>query len=254
VTVAADIILGNGGVNTTAENVYTYRVTPNTGTPTVPVMVVRLRPSQTSNIQEWQDSSSNILTRIDYLGNVIAPARVYVGVGATGIASTKLSVVIDNAAFVGQVIRAAASQTADLQQWQNSAGTVMSKIDSAGNITPGTPTVATPVSSAGYLGMPQISTATSYTLTAADVGKHVYTTVTGQTITIPANASVALPIGTTYTFINPASVSTTIAITTDTMYLAGTGTTGSRTLAAFGMATAVKVTSTTWVISGNGLT
>jgi hypothetical protein len=47
----------------------------------------------------------------------------------------------------------------------------------------------------------------------------------------------------------------TIAISgTDTMYLAGPGTTGSRTLAAFGMATAVKITSTSWMISGNGLT
>jgi hypothetical protein len=38
------------------------------------------------------------------------------------------------------------------------------------------------------------------------------------------------------------------------MYLAGPGTTGSRTLAAYGMATAVKVDSTVWIISGNGLT
>jgi hypothetical protein len=38
------------------------------------------------------------------------------------------------------------------------------------------------------------------------------------------------------------------------MYLGGTGTTGSRTLAAFGMATAVKVTATTWFINGTGLT
>jgi hypothetical protein len=38
------------------------------------------------------------------------------------------------------------------------------------------------------------------------------------------------------------------------MYLAGAGTTGSRTLAAHGIATAVKTTSTTWLISGNGLT
>jgi len=45
-----------------------------------------------------------------------------------------------------------------------------------------------------------------------------------------------------------------IAITTDTMYLAGTGTTGTRTLAAYGMATAVKVAATTWYINGSGLT
>jgi hypothetical protein len=45
----------------------------------------------------------------------------------------------------------------------------------------------------------------------------------------------------------------TIAITTDTMYLAGSGATGSRTLAAYGVATAVKVTSTSWIISGSNL-
>jgi hypothetical protein len=46
----------------------------------------------------------------------------------------------------------------------------------------------------------------------------------------------------------------TIAITSDTMYLAGTGTTGSRSLAQYGMASAIKMTSTTWIISGSGLT
>jgi hypothetical protein len=46
----------------------------------------------------------------------------------------------------------------------------------------------------------------------------------------------------------------TIAITTDTMTLMGAGTTGSRTLAENGIATALKITATTWVISGTGLT
>ena len=47
---------------------------------------------------------------------------------------------------------------------------------------------------------------------------------------------------------------TTINITTDTMYLAGSGTTGTRTLAPYGMATLVKVAQSTWFISGVGLT
>jgi hypothetical protein len=38
------------------------------------------------------------------------------------------------------------------------------------------------------------------------------------------------------------------------MRLAGAGTTGSRTLAANGVATAIKITSTEWIISGTGLT
>jgi len=38
------------------------------------------------------------------------------------------------------------------------------------------------------------------------------------------------------------------------MRLAGAGTTGNRTLAANGVATAIKITSTEWIISGTGLT
>jgi hypothetical protein len=38
------------------------------------------------------------------------------------------------------------------------------------------------------------------------------------------------------------------------LLLIGPGTSGTRTLAPHGMATAVKVAATTWYISGNGLT
>jgi hypothetical protein len=123
------------------------------------------------------------------------------------------------------------------------------------NKTAGVATATSTAASLGYLGIPQSATATTATLAIGDAGKHIYVTTNGQTITIPANATVAYPIGTTIDFIAGASATTvTIAITTDTMYLAGTGTTGSRTLAAHGMATAVKVDATTWYISGYGLT
>jgi hypothetical protein len=46
----------------------------------------------------------------------------------------------------------------------------------------------------------------------------------------------------------------TIAITSDTLVLAGAWTTGSRTLAANGVATAIKITSTRRIISGTNLT
>ena len=131
-------------------------------------------------------------------------------------------------------------------------------IDSTGNTTINAVADATTTTAArggGYMGIPQSTAATtgSYTVVAADAGEHIYTTAT-RTITIPANSTLAFPVGTVLTFISGAGATTTIAITTDTMYLAGAGTTGSRTLAAHGMATAVKVASTTWYISGNGLT
>jgi hypothetical protein len=116
-------------------------------------------------------------------------------------------------------------------------------------------TLTSTAKSVGYLGLPQSSTNTSATLAIGDAGKHIYVNTASQTMTIPANSSVAYPIGTTLTFIaGPSATTVSIAITTDTMYLAGTGTTGTRTLAAHGMATAVKVASTTWYINGSGLT
>jgi hypothetical protein len=108
----------------------------------------------------------------------------------------------------------------------------------------------------GFRNTPVNSQSTAYTLVLADSGKtilHPASDNNARTFTIPANSSVNYPVGTVITFVNLINT-VTIAITSDTMYLAGPGTTGSRTLAAYGVASAVKVASTTWVISGNGLT
>jgi len=109
----------------------------------------------------------------------------------------------------------------------------------------------------GYLNIPINSQSAAYTLVLADAGKailHPSTDANARTFTIPANGSVAYAIGTAITFINMTSQVVTIAITTDTMYLSSAGTTGSRSLAQYGSATAIKMTSTTWLISGSGLT
>ena len=109
----------------------------------------------------------------------------------------------------------------------------------------------------GYLNVPINSQSAAYTAVIGDSGKailHPSTDANARTFTIPANASVAYALGTAITFINMTSQVVTIAITSDTLYLAGTGTTGSRSLAQYGMASAIKMTSTTWIISGSGLT
>lgn len=104
----------------------------------------------------------------------------------------------------------------------------------------------------------QNSQSTAYTTVLADGEKHIFhpaADVTARIWTIDSNANVAYPTGTAITFVNQHGAGVvTIAITTDTMRLAGPGTTGSRTLAADGIATALKVTSTEWIISGTGLT
>jgi hypothetical protein len=108
----------------------------------------------------------------------------------------------------------------------------------------------------GYIGMPQHgSTTGALSLFQSYVasGKHIYTT-SSRTITMPRNSETPFEIGTTFVFISGSGATTTIAQNGDTIILAGTGSTGNRTLAPHGMATAVKVASTTWYISGNGLT
>lgn len=110
---------------------------------------------------------------------------------------------------------------------------------------------------AGFRGVPQNSQSGNYTCVAADAGKHILHPSgggSGDTFTIPANGSVAYEIGTAITFVNRDSNSVSIAITTDTMYLAGGTSTGTRTLAQNGVATALKVEATVWIISGTGLT
>jgi len=110
----------------------------------------------------------------------------------------------------------------------------------------------------GYLIIPQNSQSAAYTLVLGDSGEQIFhpsADTTARTWTIPANSSVAFPVGTAVTFINQNGAGViTIAITSDTMRLAGAGTTGNRTLAANGIATAIKITSTEWIISGTGLT
>lgn len=120
-------------------------------------------------------------------------------------------------------------------------------------------TIQTPVTNAaepGFRGTPFNTQNGNYTCVLTDAGKAIYKASggTGETITIPANASVAYPTGTVLTFINQGAGALSIAITTDTMELAGTSSTGTRTLADNGVATAVKTAATTWLISGTGLT
>lgn len=104
----------------------------------------------------------------------------------------------------------------------------------------------------------QNSQSAAYTTVLTDGGKHIFhpsADTTARNWTIDSDANVSYPIGTAITFVNQHSGGViTIKITSDTMRLAGSGTTGDRTLAADGIATALKIASTEWIISGTGLT
>jgi len=119
-----------------------------------------------------------------------------------------------------------------------------------GDMTP----ASTPSTTAlGYLGSPVNTQNNAYTTVMSDAGKTLYhTSVTAHTFTIDSNANVAYPIGTIIAFENENGAGDlTIAITADTLRWGSS--TGSRTLAANGSATAQKMTATSWRLNGTGL-
>lgn len=140
---------------------------------------------------------------------------------------------------------------------RNTTDTLTNKTLTAPTINGGTiGVVASPAAdNPGTLGIPANGKTASYTLIMSDIGKDIYITGTtaSQAITIPANASVAFPIGTVIAITNDSNQNWTIQITSDTLMWSPSGSTGSRTLAQYGSVTIRKVTATKWWITGTGL-
>ena len=90
----------------------------------------------------------------------------------------------------------------------------------------------------------------NYTLVIGDAGKQIFhpaSDATIRTYTIPANASVAFPIGTVVLFtVENAGTPVRVAITSDTL-VSGSGTTGTVYVPANNTLMAIKVTSTKWM-------
>lgn len=170
------------------------------------------------------------------------------GTGATTAATARTalgSTTVGDAVFIAA--SASAGRTA-LAAAASGANTDITALDQDVTVT-ATGTIA--ATSIGYRGIPQNAQTGAYTLVLADAGKHVSNTTGG--FAIPANGTTAFPIGTTIVLFNNSGSSQNITITTDTLRLAGTATTGTRALAQYGLATCVKVASTVWVVSGAGV-
>jgi hypothetical protein len=133
------------------------------GTAAITPIVVRGAASQTANLQEWQNSAGTILPSIGPNGTMnlksVSSANLVTffngtsGFGAGNISyngifninaanmgfpytasGATLSVNATSATVVPITSRGFASQTGDLQQWQNSAGTVLASVASGGGI------------------------------------------------------------------------------------------------------------------------
>jgi hypothetical protein len=92
----------------------------------------------------------------------------------------------------------------------------------------------------------------NYELVISDKGRTIYKSsgAAGETITIPANASKAFPVGSMVCIQNHGGGDLSVAITTDTLK-ATDGTTGTQTLADDNVAMIQKVASTTWIYAAS---
>lgn len=108
-----------------------------------------------------------------------------------------------------------------------------------------------------YPHMPFFEHSAAYTLVLSDgqtMHQHPGTDDNPRTFQIPPNSSVPFPLGTAVSFSNRANTLLIAPGSGVTLELAGTSTQGNRTLAVRGIATAVKLGTNFWSISGVGLT
>ncbi len=88
-------------------------------------LIVKGTESQTANLQEWHNFDGTVRASLRNTG------ALNLGTLITG---TQLSVIPINNTTTGIVVKGATSQSNDLQQWQNNAGTTLASIQASGNL------------------------------------------------------------------------------------------------------------------------
>lgn len=106
-------------------------------------LTVRGKASQTGDLQQWQNSSGTVLARIDASGEYTSSgATISVnrsqfftdsantkGYFETGVAGINFQLINRATANIPLVIKAIAAQTANLQEWRDSAAAVVFSVD-----------------------------------------------------------------------------------------------------------------------------
>jgi hypothetical protein len=93
-------------------------------------LILKGASSQTANLQEWQDSSGSILSRIGLDGRGRIGGSNGVG---TGITSSTFGTGSIDPSWSVLTVKGTTSQSGNLQEWQNSSGTVLAKVNSSGS-------------------------------------------------------------------------------------------------------------------------
>ena len=96
-------------------------------------LVVKALANQVNNLQEWQDSTGSTLSRIDPSGRIATAGNL--AVGSTSIITTNQAQITSTSATnIGLVVKGAASQSANLQEWQDSTPSLVAAVRSDGKL------------------------------------------------------------------------------------------------------------------------
>ena len=228
-TAVASLETSLSGIGTTYVEQVSLTASPNilTGqsTTTVP-LTIRSITSQTSFLQQWQNSSSVNVGSISTGG--FLNIQGYISVGSTTQSTTTgVNVVIGNAAHKGITVRAQTAQTANIQEWQNSSGTATAWVDKDGKLFSESAQVFTTASSIPQASVTSLTTdlaakfplnvstssqTASYTLVIGDAQKIVEMNVgSANVLTIPLDSSVNFPVGASILVIQTGTGQTSIA-------------------------------------------
>jgi hypothetical protein len=120
-------------------------------------LAIKGAASQTASLQEWLSSTGDLLGRFHPTAGLLISGVANTGGGSSpfmSFGSTNFSLYTNTASNKGLIIRGAASQSANLQEWQNSSGTAIAKIDATGamfTITPEANTNTTQVATTAFV-------------------------------------------------------------------------------------------------------
>lgn len=208
-------------------------------------LTVKGAASQTANLMEFQNSSGTAMTFFNSSGGLTATegiiSTLYSGGKMTTGTLGYLNSTTFNAAVSPIVVRGAASQTANLQEWQNSAGTVLAKVTAAGTIV-GTSTYTAKTA--------------AYTFASGDEGNlFSMNNAATQQFNIPTDATFNFAVGTEINvfWITGAGQPTIGAVTPGTTTVISTGATSAtpKLRVANSGATCKKLAANSWIIFGD---
>lgn len=203
---------------------------------------------------------SRLTTLESTVGSSLAATYLKAVPSSNGTAATRNLITPSTTSIIPLQITGLVGQTASLQEWNTSAGTV-AKVDSTGKMyawdgsamgevitANGTQTMINKTLTNPIQTIGTNSKATSYTLVLSDQSKAVeMTSATAVDLTIPTDASVAFPTGTYIVVIQMGAGQVTITgagVTIQSSY-------GLKTRTQYSMVTLLKRGTNVWIVSGD---